>query len=315
MSDLAQRIDPEAIADLSVSQWDRATRLQALQRGLLGLIRTHILEPMATIEAQIDLDAAEGVWQDRLGERLGLVRSSTLDSTFRRFGFDGSGNVGFGQGSFASVHAHLTPRVPIGDEYYGLFLRMRAHALRSNGSLADLEAMLRSVFPSAYIEDRADGSLRIRNVANDPRQNLATLAEPVIRRAMPAGIIVTIGGCLVPRDPNGHHSGSLGPRLTLAIARRLPIGVASPSPKAGRIDSLTPNGPPPTREMFNWLFFTLFSFAVDVSRSGLLAWHASVAYAHPARRQRLRRAYLRFGAGQHQRRSRDRWPITRTGAA
>ena len=191
MSDLAGRIDADAIAALRVSQWAGAPRLNALMAEILAVATTGLTEPLARLEASRRPPGADGYWLDLIGERLGLIRPNVLDTSFQRFGFDAAG-VGFGQGPFDTVIESLVARVAVGDPYYRCLLAIRGRALLAGGTVPGLEAMLRVEFPDVLVEDHADGTITIRNVANDPRQNLATIAEAMIRAAAPAGVTVRV---------------------------------------------------------------------------------------------------------------------------
>lgn len=191
MSDIAQRIDPSAIEELRVSQWDGAPRLQALIRGLLGLVADTLGEPLEVLETQIRYTTANGVWLDRAGARIGCARPSVLDDSVDRFGF-GEAGVGWNQAPFSSVQPHLTSRNPLGDEFYRCYVEFCSHAILGDGSRPSLEAALRCTFPNARVQDNADGTVTVHNVADDPRPQLATLATPFIEGAMPAGISVTL---------------------------------------------------------------------------------------------------------------------------
>lgn len=191
MSDIAQRISQSAIEDLRVSQWDDAARLQALIRGILGVVTTQLIEPLAELETQLRYTTAKGVWLDHVGERVDCERPEVEDTSFARFGFDAAG-VGWGQGPFATTQAALTSRVPLGDEYYRCFVAFCSHTILTDGSRRSLEASLHCSFPDARVYDHADGTVTIRNVANDPRPQLATLIEPMIREALPVGVGVTL---------------------------------------------------------------------------------------------------------------------------
>lgn len=191
MSDIAQRIDASAIANLRVSQWDDAPRLQALIRGLLDLVADTLGQPLEDMEVQIRYTTATGVWLDYAGHRIGCLRPSVLDDSFDRFAF-GDAGVGWGQGPWATTQEALTSREPLGDQFYRCFVEFCAHAILSDGSRPSLEAALQCTFPTARVQDHADGTVTVHNVGNDPRPNLATLATPFIERAMPAGISVTV---------------------------------------------------------------------------------------------------------------------------
>ena len=192
MSDIAQRIDIDSFPELLVSQWDEAPRLQALVRGVLDVIHEELTQPLATLEQQTRIDTAEGVWLDRIGERLALDRPSVRRTDIEFFGFDGSDGVGFDQGPFATTIPALVPRVPIGDAFYQGLLRLRALALVGDGSAADLERVLRLELPQALVVDNGDMTITVQGISDDRRRNLLPLVRSVVDRLKPAGVALTI---------------------------------------------------------------------------------------------------------------------------
>lgn len=121
------------------------------------------------MERQRNLNTAEGIGLDRLGERLALVQPS-VDGT------------------------------AVDDDTNSALLRIRGKALLGDGSVPSLEDMMQVVFPTAYVQDLCDGTVSVVNMLNDPRSNLGTLARPVIRAAMPAGIGATFVTRSAPPD-------------------------------------------------------------------------------------------------------------------
>ena len=192
MSDIAQRIDIDSFPGLLVSQWDQAPRLRALAQGLLEAIHGELVDSLDAIERGTRIDTAEGVWLDRIGERLALSRPSVRRTDIEFFGFDGGDGVGFDQGPFATTIPALVPRVPIGDAFYRCLLRLRSLALLADGSAADLERTLRSEFPQAQVVDNGDMTITVQGISDDRRRNLLPLVHSVVDRLKPAGVALTI---------------------------------------------------------------------------------------------------------------------------
>ena len=92
--------------------------------GLLDLIQTELVEPLAALEDQRNLDLAAGVFLDHIGSRLGRNRPNigmTIETVF--FGFEGSDGVGFDQAPFRSSLSELVAREAVGDLTYRAILR------------------------------------------------------------------------------------------------------------------------------------------------------------------------------------------------
>ena len=169
MSDIASRIDIDSIVDLTVSQWDDSPRLRALIRNRLKVIKDALIDPLIWLERQHNLNTAEGIGLDWIGERVDLERP-------------------------------VAARTNVDDETYRLLLRLRGRALWCDGTTPMIDALIQRVFPMGYCQDHADGTVTIHNVVNDPRPNLGQLALTVIERAIPAGIRVTFALRNVPPE-------------------------------------------------------------------------------------------------------------------
>ena len=189
MSDLAQRIDLAANRELLIQQWRRAPRMRGLTEAVLGVVDDHLIQPLADLERQFNIETADGFWLDCIGERLRLPRSATNLGNFAFFGFDGSGGVGFDQGPLASVTPALSPRVPVGDEFYRQLLKMRAKLLLSDSSVLSLESAGSRVFPGIEYRDNGDMTVGVRSVyqGRDFRHILAAL-DAVGGLPSPAGV-------------------------------------------------------------------------------------------------------------------------------
>ena len=189
MSDLARRIDVHANAGLLIQQWQQAPRMRALVDALQGVVDDHLVKPMGDMEERLRIDTAEGVWLDYVGERLMLSRPATMSIAYAFFGFDGSGGVGFDQGPFATVVEALSPRVPVGDEFYRKLLMMRAGALLANSSILSLESTAEHVFPGIQYKDNGDMTADVHSVYRglDYRHILTSL-DDVGGLPAPAGV-------------------------------------------------------------------------------------------------------------------------------
>ena len=162
MSDLAKRIDTHSNAGLLIQQWQQAPRMRALVDALQGVMDDHLIRPLADMEERLRIDTAEGFWLDCIGERLTLPRPATDIANFASFGFHGSGGVGFDQGPFATVVEALSPRVPVGDEFYRKLLMMRAEALLADNSNPSLESVAEHVFPGIQYKDNGDMTTEVQ---------------------------------------------------------------------------------------------------------------------------------------------------------
>ncbi len=162
MSDLAKRIDVHANAGLLIQQWQQAPRMRALVDALLGVVDDHLVKPLGEMEERLRIDIAEGVWLDFIGERLMLPRPATDIANFASFGFHGSDGVGFDQGPFSTVVEALSPRVPVGDEFYRKLLMMRAEALLADSTVERLSDAVGHVFPGVSYRDVGDMTAEVQ---------------------------------------------------------------------------------------------------------------------------------------------------------
>ncbi len=179
MSNLANRIDTAANAELLIQQWRQAPRMRVLTEALLGVIDDHLVKPLSDLEARLRIETADGVWLDGIGERMGLPRPATDLGNFAFFGFDGSGGVGFDQGLFATVVEALSPRVPVGDAYYRSLLQMRSELLLADGTVPRLESAASRVFPGTVYNDNGDMTATVRTAFQRPDSiNLLATLNP-----------------------------------------------------------------------------------------------------------------------------------------
>ena len=191
MSALAKRIDLGENAELLIQQWRENPRMQVLMEALLEVVDDFLVKPLAAMERMTRIDTAEGVWLDYIGERLEMPRPSTTSTDYAFFGFDGSGGVGFDQGPFATVIDALSPRVPVGDEYYRIVLRMRSAALLADATVPGLEGVVQQDFPEASYQDGGDMTATLR--ITDPRTQLLAILSAIDAWPKPGGVALTVG--------------------------------------------------------------------------------------------------------------------------
>ena len=139
---------------LLITQYRGSVRLRALIDGALDIVQREILDSLSTLERQLSLDTAEGVWLDYIGLRLGLSRPSQLPEGTQFFGFgsyatDNTGTrqrvpdplrTGFDDAPFGGLRV-IEILIPVSDTWYRSLLRGRALVLRSGLSIPEIEAI------------------------------------------------------------------------------------------------------------------------------------------------------------------------------
>ena len=177
----------EAVSDLSLFQWNDASRIKGIVNIVLDLLREHVDTPRAYMATQTTIERAEGVWLDAIGVRLGLPRpSSTRGASDPRFGFDDAG-TGFDQAPFSGSEENAA-RAPIGDELYRKLLRARSFALQSTGKPRDFRNAVLAVDPSASVQDKHNMTVRVVTSLGWQIE----LADEVSALGRPAGVLMTI---------------------------------------------------------------------------------------------------------------------------
>ena len=192
MSDLAERIDLAENAELLIQQWRRAPRMRALALALLHVVSDHLIEPTVDVERRLRIETADGFWLDCIGKRLDIPRPAVMAtvSDFPFFGFQGSGGVGFDQGIFATANPALSPRVPAGDTFYRVILRIRSGTLVADGSVPSLEEAILQDFPEAAYEDSDNMTVTLH--VTDTRTQLLNLLSATDTWPKPAGVALTV---------------------------------------------------------------------------------------------------------------------------
>ena len=134
--------------DRLIQQYEQADTLRVLLNAELDTMQRQEMTPLARLNRMQNIDLAEGVWLDRIGDRLGLKRPQgewVFANIDKVFGFDGSTMPGFDQVPFDAVNRPKTHRPAINDRYYRPLLKGRARCLRSRPTLIDLRACLHAM--------------------------------------------------------------------------------------------------------------------------------------------------------------------------
>ena len=149
-------IDIAARIGLLIPQWTNAARMQALARGLIGLVHREIVAPLLVLERAMNPDESEGILLDWLGQRIGMPRPFVRSSDAEYWGLLGTEPDAGGQLSTAplySVRARVEDVEPVGDRTYRLFLKARARRLRGGADRQTLEAVLAILFGNGWLDE------------------------------------------------------------------------------------------------------------------------------------------------------------------
>ena len=169
-----------------LDQWQPAPKLRAIIDDVIAPVRGDTLGGIDALDLYQRLDSAEGVWLDRLGDRIGMARPSTSDPTIdRRFGFDDAG-VGFDQRPFRGDAANDAV-YPLPDEVYRRILRARVVTLLGDGTATTLLRSAREIDPSVSVQDQR--TMTVRVVTNEP--DLLRLADLCGALPRSAGVSLT----------------------------------------------------------------------------------------------------------------------------
>ena len=158
---------------LLISQWTGNAQINALLRGMYGLIDTELVQALKDLERMRNWDTAEGVWLDYIGRRLGFTRP-TINVMVTRFGFSGGDGVGFNQAPFATATGFV-PQVAVGDPIYLLCLKVWAGTILTSGCILDMNTAVRRSFPAAYYTDGMDSTIALVTGASGMQQTTAHL--------------------------------------------------------------------------------------------------------------------------------------------
>lgn len=150
------------------SQYACSPKIMALAQGFADLI-----DPEADLQLFYDkvfnIDTAQGVGLDIWGRIIGLPRTAEMVTKHgvKYFGFDSKAApnaTGFDNDPF--YHGAEQVKFELSDEAYRLFLKTKAMANISTGSLADLNRMLQELLPGREVAITRTGPMCLKLVCS-----------------------------------------------------------------------------------------------------------------------------------------------------
>lgn len=150
------------------SQYACSPKIMALAQGFADLI-----DPESDLQLFYDtvfnIDSAQGVGLDIWGRIVGLPRSAEMVTKHgvKYFGFGSKAApnaTGFDNDPF--YHGAEQVKFELSDEAYRLFLKTKAMANISTGSLADLNRMLQELLPGREVAITRTGPMRLKLVCS-----------------------------------------------------------------------------------------------------------------------------------------------------
>lgn len=170
---------------LYISQWQSAPKLRAVVDVFIEVVDEYVRSPKVELQRMLNLDTAQGVWLDYLGERLGLPRPTDV-STDEVFGFDEAGSA-FDRARMSDLRA-LEPLAPIGDDLYRRLIRAKVFALNGFANFDDMQSSAQAVDKDAIVIDNFDMTGKVTtSLLHD-----MMIAHNVGALAKPAGVEIEI---------------------------------------------------------------------------------------------------------------------------
>ena len=197
----ADRIQPRGDTRLLIAQWRSSqTWPRRLTEELLSFIDTEIVTPAIELERQFNVATASGYFLDLIGKRLLFPRPRVADSGTTFFGFergtsDSKDDVrSFDQAPFHTVNPFLRISQPLGDEQYRRMLQARGIAVRSNGTIADIESAAARLWSGGGVVSAATStSFTLTATESDESYFAMTTSKEYagLLLGLPAGVSVT----------------------------------------------------------------------------------------------------------------------------
>ena len=170
--------------DLLIDQWRNSRTVTGLVQAFLTRVEEEVEKPLERLKEMLCIDDAEGVWLDRIGERLGLRRPQVQFSG-DRFGFDGAGEA-FDQAPFSGIQEEANI-VPMADTLYRKLIKARRRALFSDGTEYALTCSICEIDPTAKVIEV--GPMQIQVTTS--MKPLLVLADKLGALSRNAGVQVT----------------------------------------------------------------------------------------------------------------------------
>lgn len=148
----------EASASLLITQYRDSPNLKTFIGVLLAAVENKLMRATQEIERMRDIDSAEGVWLDYIGERMGVTRP-LINSNDSTFGFDLAGS-GFNQDRIKDS-VEFDSKVLSGDEIYRKILKARSVTYTGYSKISDLENSIQKIDSRALAFDNNNMGCRI----------------------------------------------------------------------------------------------------------------------------------------------------------
>ena len=161
-----------------VAQWQGKPRMAAVLGVWLDVLDEEITQPRKRLLAMLNPNTAEGVWLDKLGERIGLQRPWTPSSLFDEFTL---GEHGWDEAPWGRLET-LEARTPVSDGEYRSIVLAGAHEVACNGTLACQLRAMKLLDPDATIVDNHDMTVTL------------TIRDGILLLANRAGLLIGPAG-------------------------------------------------------------------------------------------------------------------------
>ena len=171
----------EARSELVIGQWVDSPKLRSAIDAPVGALEEDVLPAFDAVQLMHEIDAAEGVWLDYLGGRVGLRRPYTTDpAQDERFGFDEAG-VGFDNAPFRGDAANDAV-YSLSDSLFRRLVKARAQLVLGDGTFQTFAKAVMIIDDTAQLRDLRDMTVRI-STSNRRLLELADSAGALPRNA------------------------------------------------------------------------------------------------------------------------------------
>ena len=175
----------QQLADLMLDQWRETTRLRGIVTDIIQPIQDDALAAAARLELMQDVDEAVGVWLDRIGKKVGIIRPEITDPALDpRFGFDQAGR-GFDQVPFRGAMANDAV-FPMPDSVFRRLVKARAITVLGDGTAQTFRQAVLQVDPGATVVDNRNMTLTVTTT----QQAILEVADSIGAMPRTAGVDV-----------------------------------------------------------------------------------------------------------------------------
>ena len=179
-----EKVPPVVLSEIGgrfISQYATSYRIRQLVRARMLLAQKEVMEPIYKLSRMLNINEAEGVFLDLVGQRLGFPRplGKWVGSSTKRFGFKGSDGLGFGQAPFKSAADYVRDAPQLQDLHYRKLLLGRAKNIRGNGSWNHWQEIIRAIVgEGANVELSATGKTINLKFVRYPDKVLVDALQP-----------------------------------------------------------------------------------------------------------------------------------------